>query len=703
LLATGVATADDEIELFDADGDGDIDDDDRAILEHAEEVRVIDKSEGQKLRESARAVTVIDTKVAKERTADMGEVLSRAQGIQIRRSGGLGSAARISLNGLYDESIRTFIDGVPAELAGFGGGIENVPIGLVNRVDVHRGVVPISLGADALGGAIDLVSDAAWVNSAAVSYQTGSFGTHRATGITRTHDPSTGAALSIAAFFDRTDNDYLVSVEVPDAQGRITARRVPRFHDGYQASGVNAEVGLVKRGMIKRALLRLYYSQSDKELQHNLVMKVPYGEATHGEVARGGVLNTLVEHDGWRAHIVLGGVRRWGDFDDRAQVVYDWLGKPVRDRKEYGEIGVEAFIRTVSNSGFGRFTLERSLGSSHVLRLSTAPTITKRRGTDFLHDPALGRDPASARQDLAQVVSGVEYELRAIEDRFENIAFAKHYLSKMNAEDAQWMAPFVPKEHSIQTVGVGDMLRYQLTPRLIAKASYEWSTRLPTADEIFGDGALLHPRYELTPERSHNLNVGGRLQNDQLQVDINAFARQTKDMILLLAGPTYSYYDNVYAARVVGIETGATWVAPSEWASLEGSVTVQDVRNVSSSGTFGAYDGDRIPNRPWLLASLGGTIQQRELLRDDDEVALFANSRYVNGFWRGWESVGTAALKDKIATQLVHSAGVTYALRNKTPIVTTFEVSNLLDAQVFDSFGVERPGRAFYLRLSAEM
>jgi hypothetical protein len=51
----------------------------------------------------------------------------------------------------------------------------------------------------------------------------------------------------------------------------------------------------------------------------------------------------------------------------------------------------------------------------------------------------------------------------------------------------------------------------------------------------------------------------------------------------------------------------------------------------------------------------------------------------------------------------VHGAGVSYALRTKTPIVSTFEVQNLLDARVFDSFGVQRPGRAFFLKLSFEM
>jgi hypothetical protein len=33
----------------------------------------------------------------------------------------------------------------------------------------------------------------------------------------------------------------------------------------------------------------------------------------------------------------------------------------------------------------------------------------------------------------------------------------------------------------------------------------------------------------------------------------------------------------------------------------------------------------------------------------------------------------------------------------------TFEVDNLTDAKVFDNFGVQRPGRAFYLKLTGDL
>lgn len=706
VVAAASAHAED-IEPFDADGDGDIDADDVAVIKAAEEIEIVDKSEGQKLRESARAVTVIDTRQAKERTADLGEVLSRAQGIQVRRSGGLGSSARLSLNGLYDDQVRFFIDGVPLELAGWGLGIANVPVESVQRIDVHRGVVPIALGADALGGAIDLVTDPSWISKASASYQIGSFGTHRVSMAARARDPKSGLVGGLSLFLDRAENNYMVDVEVADRQGRISQARVPRFHDAYAAAGASAEVGVVQRGPIERAIVRVFTTDFDKELQHNIVMTVPYGDITYGGTTRGALADVALAKGNWRGRVLVGGARRWLDFNDQGDAVYDWYGNEVRERGVPGELGSATFQRLRETGLFARLVGERRIGDRQVVRIATAPTFTSRRGTDFLLVGTDEPDVLRARNDLFQVVSGVEHELQSASGRIENIAFGKHYTSVLRADDVSWMGVLTPVDRTTQHVGVGDMLRVQLSKRFMAKASYEWSTRLPGVDEVFGDGVVILANPELKPERSHNINLGGRFDDETrfgaVQVDTNAFARLTDDMILLLGSDRTQGYDNVFAAHIFGIETGASWIAPGEWASLEASVTLQDIRNASSEGTFGMFDGDRIPNRPWLLGALSGTVRRKKIMRPDDELALFANSRYVQEFFRGWESAGRRDTKQVIATQLAHSAGLSYAVRNKTPIVSTVEVQNLLDARVFDSFGVQKPGRAFYFKLAVEM
>ncbi|MEO1333182.1 MAG: TonB-dependent receptor plug domain-containing protein, partial [Myxococcota bacterium] len=120
---------------------------DSADSSEAEVIVVEGQSGAQALEDSAAAVDVIRTARDKKKSADLGEVLARTQGISVRRSGGLGSPERISLNGLTDDQIRFFIDGVPLAFAGYPFGVANVPVNLIERVEVYRGVVPVAFGA----------------------------------------------------------------------------------------------------------------------------------------------------------------------------------------------------------------------------------------------------------------------------------------------------------------------------------------------------------------------------------------------------------------------------------------------------------------------------------------------------------------------------------------------------------------------------
>jgi vitamin B12 transporter len=694
--------------LADLDGDGDIDEVDAAIAAEGEVIEVRGASEADRLRGSARAVTVVDLEEASQRSADLGEVLSRAQGVQVRRSGGLGSATRFSLNGLYDDQIRFFLDGVPLEYAGWTTGVANVPVDIVDRVDVHRGVVPIALGADALGGAVDLVTDPRWTDRAAASYQAGSFGTHRATLFARARHDRTGFAAGLSLAGDRAANDYPIDVEIPDRTGHLEPATVRRFHDGYRAGGLSVEGGLIQRGPIERALVRLHASTYDKDLQHNAVMTVPYGEVEYGGDTYGATADVELAAGPWRGRAIAGATRLGIDFEDLGRSVYSWRGEVVHERAIAGELEGEAIDQRTTELGlFARVTGERTLGDAHRLRVALAPTIARRGGTDRTDPNPDGRDPISARRDLTQVVVGVEHEMAILGERLENVAFAKGYFMRADAEDVRPVFVFVPLQRDVWRGGVGDALRLRLTDEVMLKASYEWATRLPSVDEVFGDGILVQPNLNLRPEVSHNVNLGALFDRDtaigEFGGEINAFARLADQLILLLGNDRYFTYQNVWSARILGVEGNAGWIAPGEWATLDASVTLQDVRNASDEGTFGDFEGDRVPNRPWLLGALGASARRRSVATAGDEVVVFGNSRYVHDFYRGWESLGRPEYKQVVPSQLTHSLGVTYALRRSGSILTTVEVQNLTDARVFDSFGVQRPGRALFVKVAGEL
>ena len=116
-----------------------------------DEVTISAKSKIQKIEALAYNVDVIDAKKLHKTTLDVGHVLDRVSGIRIRENGGVGSDMILSMNGFRGNQVKLFIDGIPMEHFGSSFQINNIPVGLADRIEVYKGVVPINLGADALG------------------------------------------------------------------------------------------------------------------------------------------------------------------------------------------------------------------------------------------------------------------------------------------------------------------------------------------------------------------------------------------------------------------------------------------------------------------------------------------------------------------------------------------------------------------------
>ncbi|MET0283566.1 MAG: TonB-dependent siderophore myxochelin receptor MxcH [Polyangiales bacterium] len=667
------------------------------------------RNEAQRLTRSAEAVSVIDTRRAKQQSADLGEVLARTQGITLRRDGGLGSPARFSLNGLQNEQIRFFLDGVPLDVAGYPFGVANVPVNLIDRVEVYRGVVPIRFGADALGGALNLVTDARYDTHVAASYQVGSFGTHRATVNGRYRDDASGLVIGASAFADKADNDYRVDVQVVSPEGQLVPASVRRFHDGYRAFGGTLEAGVVDRSWAKRLLVRAYATTYDKELQHNIVMAYPYGEVANGETVYGVSARYDVDlSDTLKLESVVSYAHRAIDYTDDAPWTYDWYGKRT-PRRAPGEVRSQATDQTIwQHTGFARAVLGWELARRQFLRASLTPTLVDRSGRERIL-AASQRDPLGAERRLYTFVSGLEYELNLLDERVSNIVFVKDYVYRTQSEQALPGNLFTRADRSEHANGVGDALRVRVLPWLFLKASYEYATRLPNADEVFGNGVFIGTNLGLRPEVSHNGNFGPRVELrqpglGQLTAELNAFVRQSDRLIVLLGNDPVFSFQNVYKARGLGLENALGWVSPGRWVSLDGALTWQDIRNASGKGTFGRFDGDRIPNRPYLFASWGARLRFGNLPGLEDSLEPYYLGRYVHRFSRGWESDGARSTSDVVPTQIMHNLGVTYVFaRDLVRTSTTFEVSNLGDARLFDNFGVQRPGRAYYVKITAEL
>ncbi|MFT3922257.1 MAG: TonB-dependent siderophore myxochelin receptor MxcH [Myxococcales bacterium] len=675
------------------------------------EVTVRGRSKAETARRSAEAVHVVETAQAQRQSADLGEVLARTQGVGVQRAGGLGSDTRFSLNGLTDDQVRFYLDGVPLEFTGYPFGIANVPVNLVERVEIYRGVVPIRFGADALGGAVNLVSDERVRGThASGSYQLGSFGTQRLTASARhLHEPS-GWFTRVNGFFDSADNNYPMNIEIADAQGRERLTRVYRFHDGYRAGGANLETGVVGKPWAERLLVRGFFTQYDKQIQHNLLMTFsPYGDVDLKELSGGATLryeNTFAR--GVTLNAVAGYARRLTHYRDLGDCVYDWFGQCLRMRPQPGERVGRAQDQLYEENGvYGRATLAWKLSTVHALRASLSPTLTGRDGDERREVNPAARDPLDVERHLYGLVSGLEYQSSLLGGRLENALFAKDYLQVLRSEDPLSNGLIRRQDRATHRFGWGDSLRYAWADWIYAKSSYEWATRLPRADEIFGNAFPVGPNLKLAPEVSHNVNLGLNVdardtRAGQLRANVNGFLRKADDLIVLVGDEQTATYQNVYSARSLGVEAAAGWTSKREYVALDGNVTYVDFRNTSTKGAFAENEGDRIPNRPYLFGNGSARLQTKNVVATRDQLSLAWTTRYVHGFLRGWEGIGTNKLG--VDAQLLHSLALIYEVRNEARALSfTGEVQNLTDQAAYDFYGVLRPGRAFYFKATASL
>ncbi|MEM9327353.1 MAG: ligand-gated channel protein, partial [Bacteroidota bacterium] len=348
--------------------------------------------------------------------------------------------------------------------------------------------------------------------------------------------------------------------------------------------------------------------------------------------------------------------------------------------------------------------LDYTISEKHALKLSMAPTFAYRTGDDLLVAGEI--DPALDEGHLFNWVTGIEYTSNWLDKRLENIAFVKNYRQNIRIESFDQSTEETRiEERSMGNFGAGNGLKFNWSSRLFTKLSYEFAYRLPRQDEIFGDGQLIAQNLELRPESSHNINLQWRYANvpgahDSWQVQGNFFLRRIDDLIFLLVDQNdFGSFRNVWSATSQGVELSGRWEGLIEGLTLSANTTYQRYFNTSDTGPFVDFKGDRIPNTPYLFANGAADYQLRDVFAERDRLSFFWNVRYVNAFFVSWESAGLQQFKAEVPNQTIHAAGVTHRMNIKNvQNALTVEVQNLTDTKVFDLFGVQRPGRAFYLK-----
>jgi len=682
-------------------------------IEELNDVLVKGKNQAQKTREKAFEVEVVQTKGLKNVSVDINSVLATIPGVNVRQRGGLGSSFDFSLNGLSGKQVKFFIDGIPLENFGSSLSLNNFPATLVERAEVYKGVVPINLGADALGGAVNIITNRRKNDFLDVSYDVGSFNTHRAT-VNGQYYGKKGWMVQLSSFYNYSDNNYTIDgIEVRDELGNDTGIRrddVERFHDAYNSQMFTIKTGLVEQTFADQLLIGFTVSANENEIQHPIDPQNPFGEVfTENDVISGSI--SYEKNDLLKEKLKLkiyGSITQNNEkIVDTSSRKYDWFGNFIeRGDQTLGEFGAsKTLFEFKDNLHLINALASYTFNESHALHVNYTKNYIRRKG----EDPArTGRIAFEDPHIINKNIFGLSYDIKAFDARWNTSLFTKGYLlnSEGILEDLFTGVEedrFNRFENTFEELGYGFATTYKILENLQIKGSFERTFRIPEGYEIFGDGFLLKSNPELLPEMSYNANLGALFNKDfsnvKLQVDTNVFLRESENFIAIRSEGIFSRYYNTADARSTGVEGEIRTLFHNRYF-LDINVTYQNIidQNAGENAGVDFLKNQRIANIPYLFgnARIGGRFSG--VITPEDQFTISWGSYYVHEYPLTSFVEGNPEDRDIIPEQFSHNLQLGYSF-DQGKYNLSLLARNITDARIYDNFEIQQPGRAFYIKL----
>ncbi|PRD46788.1 TonB-dependent receptor [Sphingobacterium haloxyli] len=675
-------------------------------------VHIDKKTESREIKEEPFNVNVVETKQYYNSALDINQLLTRTTGIRVREDGGLGSNFNFSLNGFSGKSLKFFLDGIPMDNFGSSFSLNNFPANMAERIEVYKGVVPVSLGADALGGAINMVTRRN-LNYMDVSYSVGSFNTHKA-GLNGAYtNEKTGFAVRFNGFYNYSDNNYKVNVQPIRGNTLLPEQEVKRFHDGYSSLGGQVEVGVRDKPFADQLFVGLLAGQNDKDIQTGVVMDQVFGAMTQSSNS---VIPTLKYK---KDNLLLDGLdfNLYGaynitrnNFVDTVGLIYNWLQETTP--RSGGAERQRTQLKQRDNEGLITANLAYALHPDHRLSLNYVLTDFKRKSSDV-------EQPNNVAYTMPQRLQKQNFGL-GLDSRFGALrtnVFAKYY--GLHAESFENISQTLTPEYaeiatSQDNIGYGLAATYFLLPRMQVKASYEHAYRLPEPLELLGDGLFTIRNETLTPEKSDNINIGGLYaftvnQTHNFQTEANFIYRNSTDYIRLEQGrnqPTGRKFINVGDVRTTGVEGEIRY----NWKNrLYSSVNLSyqniiDKTEFTSGGNLSGETtqpnlnyGYKVPNIPYLFGNFDLGLQLPKVGGKGGAANIQYRLNFIEEYYLTPEQLG-ANNPDMIPRQFAHSILADYSIGGGKYNIAV-ECHNLTNSRLFDNYRMQKPGRSFNVKI----
>lgn len=692
-------------------------------ITHLEGSVVTGNSIGRVKRSAFNAVAV-ETKSLQNSAKNLGDALTRLPGMKLRESGGVGSDMQLMLDGFSGKHVKVFIDGVPQEGAGTAFDLNNMPVNFAERIEVYKGVVPVSFGTDAIGGVINIVTNKArpeWYVDASYSY--GSFNTHKSF-VNFGQTLKNGFTYEINAFQNYSDNNYYIDNWVRefevDENGNVhkfpvdkdDVKHVRRFHDTFHNEAVIAKLGVAGKSWADRLIFGVSYSNFHKDIQTGVYQEIVFGQKHR----KGWSVSPSIEYV--KRDLIVKGldVTIAANFNynitnniDTSARYYNWYGEYyVKDTR-----GEQSYQNSESrNTNLNAsININYRIGKTHTFTFNHVTSDFRRKSRSYI-----GTSSVLTAFDIPKVtrknISGLSYRL-APSRKWNVTVFGKYY-NQYNqgpvSQSSDGVGDYISMERTTDSFGYGMAGTYMPLKGFQIKFSYEKAYRLPTTDELFGDEDLEAGKTDLRPEKSDNFNINLSYGHDfgehRIYAEGSLIYRNTKDYIkrgLGKHGSTqFGIYENHGHVKTMGYNVSLRY-SYSKWFDTGITYNDIDTRDYEKTWTGGSLQESmhykvRLPNIPYRYAGFDANFYWHDLFAKGNTLSVTYDNFWQHEFPLYWENIGNKDSKNYVPSQFSHNISLTYSIKGGR-YNFSFECRNFTDEKLYDNFSLQKAGRAFYLKV----
>ncbi len=658
-------------------------------------------AEAKAVKRSVMPVTIITAREIENRAGNLNDLLARQAGVQLRQSGGLGSDSRVSVRGLEGKRVQVFIDGHPLNTPDGSFSINDLPVQVIERIEIYKGAVPAWLGGDGLGSAINVVlrhRDMSYLD-ASVAHQ--SFHTFQGSIIGKKTFEKQGIELGGGVGHTSAGNNY--SFESPYQPGLI----IKRDHDHYLSQFAAATLRFHKF-WFDEVETEFVYLNNRKQIQ-GIQQNIQSAESA----SRAGVAALSITKEQFaKGKLGLRYSLIWLGFNNRltdtSSFMYDWDGRKRPSLYGRGELGHGPKLsNTWQNEWRHRFNLQYTLSENFSLNLNNTARLAYFNPSDTVGNNAAGRNLYDYPGKLFNSVTGLTAEYKALQQRLLMSAAVKHYLNKVEGYNTNiyLVAPADKVEVSTQTIGYNAGLRYDLNTAWLVKASFERAARLPLPGELFGDGMLITPAVKLRPEIANNFSAGFRYdkvdrKDRRMQLEGNVFYMKVKDMIQLAGSGLSTGYVNYAEVSIAGADveirsdvTAHLFVkANATYQRLTDEMRYIPATEQVPNPTYKL----QIPNVPSFFTNWNVEWHQDGWTGPRSSTRLIYEGTYVDRFYYGFNISSYDNLV--IPAYHTHNIAIEQSFQDKRYNITA-EVQNIGNAAILNNYNMPLPGRSYRIKL----